>query len=95
MYLTSPANQNAPMNMKLFLTALTLCVLYMVAVEEMCTLHRRGLLIVTMSRFLTICPTESLLLMLIQGLKLLNKLITPYEVRRHRYIAGIVEHIRV
>ena len=83
------------MNMKLFLTALTLCVLYMSAIEEVCALHRRGLLVVTMSRFLTICPTESLLLILIQGLKLLNKPSTLYEVRRHRYIAGIVEHIRV
>ena len=38
------------MNMKLFLTALTLCVLHMSAVEEVCTLHRRDLVVVTMSR---------------------------------------------
>ena len=94
-YLTSPANQNTPMNMKLFLTALTLRVLYMSVVEDMCTLHRQGLLVVTMSHFMTICPSESLLLVLIQGLKLPNKPSTPSEVRRYRYIAGIVEHIRV
>ena len=58
------------MNMKLFLTALTLYVLYMLAVEEVCTLHRRGFLVVTMSRFLTICPTESLLSVLIQGFEI-------------------------
>ena len=81
--------------MKLFLTALTLCVLYISAVEEVCTLYRRGLLLVTMSRFLTIYLTEFLLLILIQGLKLPNKLSTPYEVRRYRYIAGIIEYIRV
>ena len=49
------------MNVKLFLTALTLCVLYTSAVEEVCTLRRRDLLVVTMSQYKPTakprCPT--------------------------------------
>ena len=63
--------------MKLYTIALTPMdpLLFVYSVEETCSLHRRDLLVVGASCCLTICATESLVLVLINGLILPNPLL--------------------
>ena len=46
--------------------------IFVYSVEEVCSLHRRNFLVVGASCFLIICATESLVLVLINGLILPN-----------------------
>ena len=81
--------------MKLYMIPGAHVAIFVYAVKEVCTLHRRGLLVVASSYFLTISPTESLLLIFIEGLILPTKPSTLYEVRCHGYISWVVKYIRI
>ena len=72
--------------MKLYTIALTPMDLsvFVYAVKEVCTLHCRGVLIIAASCFLTICATQSLVLILISGLR---ELLLEYAARDINLIA--------
>ena len=64
-------------------------------IKEACTLHRWVPFVYTASCYLNTFPTESLLLIIIQGLKLPNEPRILHEIYCHRCLTWVVQHLFV